>query len=176
MFKKILIATDGSDHSKKAIELGSALAAKDGAEVVLVHVLLAGEVDADVQRLIDVEYPVSKPMPKPTDDARNDILAIEPQGFDIAKHKAASYRIFQILGDQIVQQAVRTLKTKGVNDIQSLVLEGNPAEQILKAIADEEPDLVICGARGLSSFAALLFGSVSNKIAHMCPVTCITVR
>ncbi len=176
MFKKILIATDGSDHSRAAVELGAALAAKDEAEVVVVHVLLAGEVDADVQRLIDVEFPASEPVPMFADDARTDMLAVESQSFDIARQKAASYRTFRILGEQIAQQAVQTLKAKGAGRVRSLILEGNPAERILKAAADEHPDIVICGARGLSNFAALLLGSVSNKIAHLCPVTCITVR
>ena len=40
MIKTILVATDGSDHAKKALSLASDLGAKYGARLVLVHVLL----------------------------------------------------------------------------------------------------------------------------------------
>jgi nucleotide-binding universal stress UspA family protein len=102
---------------------------------------------------------------------RADIAAREPQPFDYAKHKAGSHRIFRLLAGQVVRQAEQELKAKSADKIRSLVLEGNPAEQIIKAIADERPDLVICGAKGLSNFTALLLGSVSNR-----SYTCITVR
>ncbi|NTJ09095.1 universal stress protein [Rhizobium lusitanum] len=36
--------------------------------------------------------------------------------------------------------------------------------------------MVVCGARGLSSLSQLILGSVSTKITHRCPVTCITVH
>lgn len=174
MFKNILIATDGSQHSKKAVEIGAVLAAEGGAQVILVHVLLVGEVDADVQRMIDMEFPGAEPVLGSADDTMSPRLA-SPR-FDISIHRATSYRIFRILGDQIIEHAVQVVKAKGIDRVNTLLLEGNPAEQILKSIADERPDAVICGARGLSNFAAVLLGSVSNKIAQLCPVTCVTVR
>ena len=42
MIKKILVPVDGSAHSIKAAELASDLAAKYGAEILLLHVLLRG--------------------------------------------------------------------------------------------------------------------------------------
>lgn len=174
MFKNILIATDGSEHSKKAVELGASLAAGTGGQVVLVHVLLVGEVDTDVQRMIDAEFPGAEPALGSADDIMSTRLAA-PR-FDISLHRATSYRIFRILGDQIIEQAIKVVKAEGVDQVSTLLLEGNPAEQILNSVTDVQPDVVICGARGLSRFSALLLGSVSNKIAQLCPVTCVTVR
>ena len=55
MIKKVLIATDGSDHATKAVELGSDLAARYDAEVVLVHVLLRHELPDDMKRMAAVD-------------------------------------------------------------------------------------------------------------------------
>ncbi len=41
MIRTILVATDGSDHAKKALTLASDLAAKYGARLVLAHVFLS---------------------------------------------------------------------------------------------------------------------------------------
>jgi len=40
MIKTILVATDGSDHAGKAVDLAADIAAKYGARLVLLHVLL----------------------------------------------------------------------------------------------------------------------------------------
>jgi nucleotide-binding universal stress UspA family protein len=55
-------------------------------------------------------------------------------------------------------------------------MEGDAVEQIAKVVQEERPDLVVCGARGLSSLSQLVLGSVSTKIAQLSPVTCVTVR
>jgi nucleotide-binding universal stress UspA family protein len=34
----------------------------------------------------------------------------------------------------------------------------------------------VTGARGLSDISSLLLGSVSHRLAHLAPVTCVTVR
>ena len=41
--KKILIATDGSDNARQAVDVGLELAAEQGAEVLFLHVLPADE-------------------------------------------------------------------------------------------------------------------------------------
>ena len=39
MFRKVLIAVDGSTHSKRAIAYGAKIAAQNGAEAVALHVM-----------------------------------------------------------------------------------------------------------------------------------------
>ena len=47
---------------------------------------------------------------------------------------------------------------------------------ILETVEAEQADLVVSGARGLSDLKALMVGSVSHKLSHLSPVTCVTVR
>lgn len=56
MITKVLIATDGSAHARKAVGFGSDLAAKYGAEVLLLHVLLRNELSESLRQLAGVEY------------------------------------------------------------------------------------------------------------------------
>ena len=51
------------------------------------------------------------------------------------------------------------------------LLEGPPADAILRVAAARDVDLIIMGARGIGGVRALL-GSVSNKVVHqaVCPV------
>jgi nucleotide-binding universal stress UspA family protein len=56
MISKILIATDGSTTAGKAVEIGCDLAAKYGAEVVLLHILLRGEVSENLRHMAEIEF------------------------------------------------------------------------------------------------------------------------
>jgi nucleotide-binding universal stress UspA family protein len=60
MAKTILIATDGSSHANKAVQVGSDIAAKYGAEVVLVHVLLRDHLSENLRQMAEVEYQVAE--------------------------------------------------------------------------------------------------------------------
>ena len=51
--------------------------------------------------------------------------------------------------------------------IQSLLLQGDPAETLCRLASDA--DLLVVGARGHGSFEALLRGSVADKCAHHSP-------
>ncbi|WP_180901977.1 universal stress protein [Martelella soudanensis] len=47
---------------------------------------------------------------------------------------------------------------------------------ILDAIRERKVDTVVLGSRGLGDVAGLLLGSVSHKVTHLAPCTCIVVR
>ena len=56
--------------------------------------------------------------------------------------------------------------------VESCVVVGHPAEEIVRAAAEPGTDLVVVGARGLGRFRRLLLGSVSERVLHhaACPV------
>ncbi len=56
------------------------------------------------------------------------------------------------------------------------ILEGPPAEAILKVLEVQEIDLVVMGTRGLSQFAAMLLGSQSQKVVTHAPCPVLLVR
>lgn len=177
MIKKVLIATDGSEHARKAVILGSDLAAKYDAEVVLVHVLLRNEVSDDLRRMAEIEY-ITAEGGKPLAEA----IAAVPAGRFPAfvrltpEEVPAVADLHQAVGAQILKSAEKLAREHDVTKITQRVEDGKPVDRILKVAKDEGVDLIVSGARGLSDLAALMLGSTSHKLSQLAPVTCITVR
>ena len=93
-----------------------------------------------------------------------------------AEDEARSYRILSAIGERILGTSQAIAQEHGVRDVSTHIADGDPTKEILKAIEEENADLVVCGTRGLTDFRALMLGSVSHKLSHLSPVTCITVR
>jgi nucleotide-binding universal stress UspA family protein len=55
--ERIMVALDGSDHSDKALDLASDIAAKSGAELVLLHVISDKPLTDAERHMAEVEYP-----------------------------------------------------------------------------------------------------------------------
>jgi nucleotide-binding universal stress UspA family protein len=71
-------------------------------------------------------------------------------------------------GQKIVQEA-------GIN-VNTLLLQGNVVDQIVKTAKDVNSDLIVIGARGLSKLEELLLGSVSHGVAEKAPCPVIVTR
>lgn len=176
MFKKVLIATDGSPHAEKAVEVGADIASKYGAAICVVHVLLSGEVSDSLKHMAQVENllgPAKEPPARTVGAAEMGALGYRAR---TAEDEARAYRILSAIGERILGRSQAIAQEHGVRKVSTHLADGNPTKEILRAAEEEKADLVVCGARGLSDFRALLLGSVSHKLSHLSPVTCITVR
>ena len=74
-------------------------------------------------------------------------------------------------GNEIAERAASQLRAAGL-DPHIEILEGPPADAILRVAEVRGIDLIVMGSRGLGDAAALFLGSVSHKVlqsAH-CPV------
>jgi nucleotide-binding universal stress UspA family protein len=60
--------------------------------------------------------------------------------------------------------------------INTFLLEGNPASEILNFSKKEKFDLLIMGRRGLGKFKELILGSISSKIVHHSPSAVLLIR
>jgi len=74
-------------------------------------------------------------------------------------------------GKKVIKKAVKELKRAGLS-CETELLEGPKAEAIIKVAEARDADLIVLGARGMSSLEGLLLGSVSQKVIHYasCPV------
>jgi nucleotide-binding universal stress UspA family protein len=74
-------------------------------------------------------------------------------------------------GQEIIKKAEDYAKSEGVNYVCRLV-QGVPADEIVKAATVEGADLIVIGNRGLTEVRAFLLGSVSDKVSHhaKCPI------
>ena len=78
--------------------------------------------------------------------------------------------------EEILREATREVKTKGLRNFQSSVLHGSPAEAILDYAKRNDVDMIVMGSRGMGGVKGLFLGSVSNKVCHMAECTCVTVK
>jgi len=139
MLKKILIATDGSDHARKAIGFASDIATKYKATVYLIHVVppLHSVAEVDVKKIQDNQ---------------------------------------QKFANQIIEEAEREVKKKGVEGYQSTILQGEPAREIIEFARKNSVDMIVMGSHGAGKVEMLILGSVSNKVCHLANCTCVTVK
>lgn len=72
----------------------------------------------------------------------------------------------------LVEEVAGRLHEMGVNEVETEVIEGPAANAVLGVAETRKPDLIVVGARGLSTWQGLLMGSVSMSITQRaeCPV------
>ncbi|MEX0605059.1 MAG: universal stress protein [Marinobacter sp.] len=143
MFKRILVAVDGSKMSIKALQKGIDLQKLTDAELHIICVFKhhsLGEASLSMVRKSNPQIP---------DQALNE-HAKEVVGF--AKDYA---------------------KEHGATRVRGFVKGGRPSKTIVKFAKDKEVDLIVMGSRGSDSDKdGILLGSVSQRVASMakCPV------
>jgi nucleotide-binding universal stress UspA family protein len=151
MSKKFLVAVDGSDHSWKALDLAAKLANLSDAELVILHV---------------VPY---EPMP----DALKQFASSE--GIPL-EEEDARFHSGRKVGDKIASEAEARARKGGLDRVTALVIEGKAAEEISTMAKTEGIELLFLGSRGLSDVSAMLMGSISHKVMHLAPCTCVVVK
>jgi nucleotide-binding universal stress UspA family protein len=76
----------------------------------------------------------------------------------------------QAEAEGIMKNAEERVRGEGIDYVCKMV-QGAPADEIIKWVQAEGVDLVVMGSRGLNEVRAFLFGSVSDKVCHRvkCP-------
>jgi len=137
---KILLATDGSEHSKAAIQ---ELINRNLSPDTKVHIVSAFE-----SPVLIMSAPLSTRNMAPTYlDAK--VMARKP-------------------AETAVENAAKLLLEENPNlSISKIVIEGSPKHSILKEADIFRADLIVVGSHGLSIIDRFLLGSVSQSIAYM---------
>lgn len=73
--------------------------------------------------------------------------------------------------------AEEAAKFEGINGtVETSLLSGDPADQILHLATEQNSDLIVLGARGLTASRRLLLGSVSLRVAKHAPCSVLVTR
>lgn len=175
MFGNILVAVDGSDHGRKAVELGGIFAAKTGAALTLLHVHLQGRAAGDLERLAAGEHLVD-----PDADDRSpsvaSIAGTAAEALLAADSRRHEHEVVSRVGDLILHAAEQTARELGARDIRTLTADGDTAKAVLDAAEKVDADLVVLGSRGLGELRGLMLGSVSLKVASQAVVPVMIAR
>lgn len=105
---------------------------------------------------------------------------------DIEAVRTISSMGYDVDGEHYIQN-IRTERSKTLDSLatkigisketlNAVVRVGNPTDELLKAIIQEEVDLVIMGVKAKSDIEHILVGSVAEKLFRRCPVPIISYR
>lgn len=147
MIRKVLAAIDGSEKAWKALDLACDVAAKYGAELVIVHVVVDPTLPPELHRYAEAEH--------------------------VAGERGHLY--FDMVVDKLVEEARARAAANGVAAARVLCPKGDAASVILDLAASLGVDAIFMGKRGLGPFKQLVLGSVSHKVASLAPCSCVTV-
>lgn len=91
------------------------------------------------------------------------------KGFALARRLGADVRLVFVghptTGRLILEDTVATMG-QDLEEVSSLILEGDPADEIVRAAEREDVDLIVVGNRGMTGARAALLGSVPLTIAQ----------
>jgi len=174
--ERILVALDGSEHSDKALDFASDVAGKYAAELILLHVLSDKPLTDAERHMAEVEY---------LDDLLSSLGSADAgAGGDprlraqrVLQHYAdVAHRFRQAVGERLMSRARARAREKGVQQVRTLLEDGDPAGTILRLAKGLNVDMIVLGSRGLGEVKGLLLGSVSHKVAHLAECTCVAVK
>ncbi len=136
IFRNIMVATDGSESAKKAVDSAIKIAKLNNAKLYAVHVIAPGEILVTQHDPRDVEW--NKKMKE----------HLEAQGREATHYVETSGKIADV-------------------KVEPAILEGNPADEIIKFAEEKDIELIVMGTLGKTGIQKFLLGSVAeNVIRH----------
>ena len=145
--KKMLVAYDGSDASKKAIELVKKCADKED-EITLLTVVPAELAESSFTKML-----------LPTIDLSNFV-------------KSGS---FKDKARESLSRIVKDLEND-VSKVDIVVEDGDPADEILISAKKANAEIIILGYKGYGKEGRFLLGSVTDKVVRHATVSVLVVR
>lgn len=147
MLNHILVATDASGPSNRAIKLAADLAARYDATLHLLHVIRDMDLPPDLKKMAEVEE---------IQGARQDVL--------------------EFVAKKILNDAKDRARSGGAKRIETAIGAGDPASAIIAEAKARQADLIVMGTRGLGQIKGALMGSVSRKVSNMSGINLLMVR
>lgn len=147
MLNHILIPLDGSEFSEKAIEYGLNIVAPNG-KITFVTVL-------------DYPYTGAGYMPEMMPMALN-----HP---DFRKQVAEQEASMETEAKAYLEKYAETLRTPE-RTVETVVVCGEPAEQVIKTIEEYHPDAVVMATHGRTGLSRWFLGSVTQRVLNASPI------
>ena len=147
MIKKILVATDASEASSRAVGFAAGLARLHEAELLILNVIR------------DMQLP--------------DTLKQAPE---FESFNSAREDFMRQSADRILEEARQKAEESGATAVQTAIGCGDPATSLAGFARRRGVDLIVVGTRGLSRHDNPHLGSVSRKLLDLAEVNCLVVR
>jgi nucleotide-binding universal stress UspA family protein len=145
-YQTIIVGTDGSDSSFRAVDRAAAIAA-----------------DTDATLVIASAYHPSRP---------EDIARLQDQlGEDVAYQVVGSSP-----AEEAVRAASERARLAGTTRIDTVVVDGEPVPTLIRLAGERSADLLVVGNRGLNTLTGRILGSVPSEVARKAGVDVLVVH
>ncbi|MBB3085967.1 universal stress protein [Geodermatophilus sabuli] len=146
-YRTVVVGTDGSESSLRAVRRAGALAGACAARLVIVCAYLPPRADdREVRRAQEVLG----------DDAYQ-VIGSRP-------------------AEDTVRTAAERARAGGATDVHPIAVVGSPVEALLDVVKREQADLLVIGNRGLNSIKGRLLGSVPSDVTRRSDVDVLVVH
>lgn len=146
MFKHILMPTDGSEHSERAVERGIELAKLCGAKVTGIHVM------QDYRMMLGPEGLAPSELDEGVEERE--------------RERAASFLSFVQKTADAAGVPCDTVIAKGLH----------PYDAIVDAANDRGCDLIVMTSRHRKGLVSLILGSEASRVLHRASIPVLTFR
>ncbi|AAM06654.1 TPA: universal stress protein [Methanosarcina acetivorans] len=143
IYRKIMIATDGSEPVKKAVDTAIEIARLGGAKLYAVYVIASGGLSLTHPRDVGWDKAMKEHL---TTEGKEATAYVETGG------KAASV------------------------EVEPVILEGNPAHEIVEFAEKNDIDLIVMGTHGRTGVQRFLLGSVAQNVVRHSRKAVLVVR
>ena len=157
--ERILIVTDGSVHSQRAMRYMGQFPIPELSEVHALHVLPPAPSPALIARSWPAGSETMAPVPT----------------YETEEMLARQAEDEERQGKAILGESVETLLDYGI-EARSVLLRGDAATEIIEYAKQNEIGLIVAGSRGLSQMRKLLLGSLSRKLVHYAGCSVLIVK
>jgi len=157
-YRTVLVGTDGSDSSMKAVEHAATFAAQQGAKLVIAT--------AHFHEVEKGSWARAAAPEKASDRRAEDVL-----GRDAGYRVHGDAHVYEILRD-----AAELARGAGAQDVVERSVIGAPVEALTTLAQDVDADLIVVGDVGLNTTAGRLLGSVPADVARKAKIDILIVH
>ncbi|OBF29296.1 universal stress protein [Mycobacterium sp. ACS1612] len=156
-YRTVIVGTDGSDSSMRAVERAGAFAAQENAKLIIAS--------AHIPHVDRGSWSHA-----PTHDH-----VADPRAADTLGREG-----YMLHGDAPVYAILRDARDKakgaGAHDIEERAIEGAPVDALIHLAQEVKADLIVVGNVGLNSVAGRLLGSVPADVARKSKIDILIVH
>ena len=152
MINRILVATDASAASNRALEMAAQFAKQHDAELLIVHVIRDMQIPFEIKEIPELESDT------------------------IESFATAREEIMRKVAESVLKDAKQKAEKAGADNVQTTIGTGDPATSILDIAERRKIDMIVIGTRGLGKLKSTVLGSVSRKVTNNAETSCLIVR
>ncbi len=152
MINRILVATDASAASNRALKMAAQLAKQNNADIIIIHVIRDMQIPFEIKEIPELESDT------------------------IESFATARDEIMRKVAESVLKDAKQKVEKAGASKIQTTIGTGDPATSILSVAKRRKADMIVIGTRGLGKLKGTVLGSVSRKVTNNAETSCLIVR